>query len=496
MENGREASESNMKSEDCSVRLEQLGHRLAQEMERTEAIGRAWIEAPSDDAGIARHNVVICGAGMSGLSIAFGLKRRGVEGVHLIDRAPAGREGPWIGCARMKTLRSPKHLAGPDFGLPSLTPRAWFEAVYGAEAFASLDKMSRQDWMAYLDWYRAVTKPDIRNDTTLVGIEPAGTWLHLRLDTPEGPSLIACRSLVLATGIDGGGAPFIPSSVRALPKVLWTHSAETADDSHLKDRDVVVLGSATSSCDWAVTALEKGARRVTMIGRSPDFGRTEVLAWTNFPGFLSNFPELPDHQRWRFSRLYNAFKIPPTQDQFDRAVSDPRFSMALGHDISAIRQVGERIEVETDSDRFVADHLLLGTGYSLDFALRPELKALAPAVAFWGDRFTPPEGEESEEIAAHPYLGPGFELTPKDSARDGWLSRIHLFTCAALPSLGPISNGVTGMKYGLPRIADAVARSLFQDKAEDFLRDLADYREHHFDPRGHGTSVGGEGDAK
>lgn len=478
-----------MMGEDRASRLEQLAQRLHREMEQTEALGRTWLEPPASVPGPARYNAVICGAGMSGLSIAFGLKRKGVEGVHLVDRAPAGREGPWIGCARMKTLRSPKHLAGPDFGLPSLTPRAWFEAAHGEEAWESLDKMSRQDWMAYLAWYRAVTEPDVRNETALVGIDHADGWLRLHLTTPEGPDVIECRSLVLATEIDGGGGPFIPSFVRDLPKSLWTHSAELADDSHLKERDVVVLGSATSSFDWAVTALEKGARRVTMIGRSPDFGRTEVLAWTNFPGFLANFPELRDEQRWRFSRLYNTFKIPPTQDQFDRAVQDPRFTMALGHDIRAIRKAAGRVEVETDRGVFDADHLLLGTGYALDLSLRPELKALAPAVATWGDRFTPPPDEASEEIAAHPYLGSGFELTARDATRDGWLSRIHLFTCAALPSLGPISNGVTGMKYGLPRIVDAVARALFQDKAEDFLRDLANYREHHFDPRGHGGGV-------
>ncbi|HWU63635.1 MAG TPA: NAD(P)/FAD-dependent oxidoreductase [Ensifer sp.] len=468
-------------------RLEALERQLDAEMETTEALGRVWAQAPvAGPSEMPRYNVVICGAGMSGLAIAFGLKRRGIEGVLVIDKAEEGREGPWIGCARMKTLRSPKYLAGPDFGLPSLTPRAWFEALHGADAYESLDKMSRQDWMEYLGWYRSVTEPTVANRTSLTGISHVDGWLRLDLQSGSTSRQIECHRLILATGIDGGGAPLVPDFIRALPKETWTHSAEVADDSHLRDRDVAILGSATSSFDWAVTALEKGARSVTMIGRSRNFGRTEVLAWTNFPGFLGHFPELPDLTKWRYIRLYNGFKIPPTQDQFDRAVSNPRFKMTLGQKVRSMSLKDGRIVIESDNGTVMADHLLLGTGYKIDFTIRPELKAIAPHVAFWGDRFDPPEGEASMEISAHPYLGRGFELTAKDPQTHGWLSRIHLFNCSAIASLGPISNGVTGMKYGLPRIVDAVAGGLFQETAHDFLRDLAAYREHHFDPRGHG----------
>jgi len=150
-----------------------------------------------------------------------------------------------------------------------------------------------------------------------------------------------------------------------------------------------------------------------------------------------------------------------------------------------------RVVIESDSGTFSADHLLLGTGYTIDFTRRAELKSIAPHVAFWSDRFTPPDGETSAEIAAHPYLGRGFELTAKNAATHGWLSHIHLFNCSALASLGPISNGVTGMKYGLPRIVDAVVGGLFHEAADDFLRDLAAYQEHHFDPRGHGGDLEG-----
>lgn len=481
-----------MTSSTVAQRLEALAEKASDEITRTEAFGRTWLRAPGSMDGTLCYNVVVCGAGMSGLAIAFGLKRRGVDGVLVIDRQAACSEGPWIGCARMKTLRSPKGLAGPDYGIPSLTPRAWFEAVYGCDAWDSLDKMTRQDWMAYLNWYRAFTAPRVENETELTGIAYRDGWLELELNGSGGRRIVKCRRLVLATGLDGGGGPRIPANVANLPKHFWTHSAEVADDSHLEGRSVAVLGSATSSFDWAVTALELGAKDVTMIGRATCFGRTEVLDWTNFPAYLGHFAALPDIDRWRFTRRYLSFKIPPTQDQFDRTISYPNFSIQLGHRILSITPDGEQVTITTDKQAFRADHLLLGTGYALDLAMRPELKSHASDIALWRDRFTPPAGEESGDLASHPYLGPGFELQPRTPGEKDWLTRIHMFNGAATPSMGPVSNGVTGIKFGLLRIVEAMTGSLFSETAGDFLRDLASYKAQHFDPRGYGTGDSAE----
>lgn len=57
-----------------------------------------------------------------------------------------GKEGPWVTYARMVTLRTPKHLTGLDYGMPSLTFQAYYEARFGAEAWARLDKIPRELW--------------------------------------------------------------------------------------------------------------------------------------------------------------------------------------------------------------------------------------------------------------------------------------------------------------------------------------------------------------
>ena len=479
-----------MLEDEHDARLSALAARARDEMERVEAFGRVWLDAPAR-ASAFDYNVVICGAGMSGLAVAFGLKRRGVRGVALIDQRERGAEGPWLTCARMKTLRSPKSLAGPDLGLPSLTPRSWFEAKYGEAAWGPLDRIGREDWMDYLCWFREMTGPEVHNSCRLVAIRPEGDGLALTLEGGDLPREIRCRRLVIATGLEGSGAARIPEAVRTLPKRLWTHSAEPRPDPEFRDREFVVLGVGASGFDWAVTALEGGARAVTVVARSADLGRTEVLDWTNFPGFLAHMPDLPDAERRRFAHLYFSFKTPPTQDQFDRVVNHRNARLALGRQIETIEAVGERIRLQTHEGPIEADHLLLGVGYEMNLAAREETRGLAPHIAFWRDR-APPGPEETPASAAfldaHPYLGRGFELTPRDEARDSWTRRIHLFNNTAIASLGPISNGVTGMKYGAPRLADAVSGSLFREQAGRFADALAAYRHPHFDPRGHAES--------
>ena len=67
-----------------------------------------WLQARPAPGGEPALDVLIVGAGQSGLAIAFGLMRAQVDNILVIDKAEYGREGPWLTYARMRTLRSPK----------------------------------------------------------------------------------------------------------------------------------------------------------------------------------------------------------------------------------------------------------------------------------------------------------------------------------------------------------------------------------------------------
>jgi cation diffusion facilitator CzcD-associated flavoprotein CzcO len=465
--------------------LERLAAQVRRDLAVIEAPPPDWMRARIGPDGARAFDVVVVGAGLSGLSIAFGLRRQGVHNVLVLDQRARGFEGPWGTSARMATLRSLKQLTGPDLGVPSLTFRSWYEAARGPDAWDELDKIPPRDWMDYLSWYREVLDFPVRNETRLESILPAGDFLALSTRGPCGAGVLYCRRIVLATGVDGCGAPHVPAIVEAaLPPERYTHSAGWIDPATLAGREIGVLGAAASAFDWAVTALDSGARSVTLFARRSVLPVTEALAWANFPGFLGAFCELDDLRRWRFMRRFFALQQPPTQEMFDRATSHPRFRMALGAPWRRVGLEGGRVRVATDAGAWMFDHVLLGTGFRTDLSRRPELAAFVGEVALWSDRFAPPPGEEDAELARYPYLGAAFELTEKAPGAAPYLRRIHIFNNGAVPSLGPVCNGVTGLKYGAPKIVAGVVKSLFIEDADQHLEGLMSYNHAHF--RAHG----------
>ena len=246
------------------------------------------------------YDVVIVGAGQSGLATAYGLIREHVKNVVVVDRQPAGCEGPWKTYARMITLRTPKVVSGLDFGNPSLTPQAWFEAQWGAEAWEKVGKLPRETWQDYLDWYRRVLALPVENNSNVSGFCPIDDVVGVEI--ADGRTLLA-RKVILCTGLDGTGEWTVPKFISStLPKSHYAHCGEDIDFIALGGKSIGVLGNGASAFDNAATALEYGAKRVTLCLRKPLFPRINVHKWMETCGFLGHFWTLPDLDRWRFMR--------------------------------------------------------------------------------------------------------------------------------------------------------------------------------------------------
>ena len=112
--------------------------------------------------------------------------------------------------ARMDTLRSPKHLTGPDLGVPSLTFRAWYEAQHGTDGWAALYKIPRLEWAEYLLWVRNVLGLPIENRAEATALVLDGSLVRATLRGPRGEETVVARKVVLALGRDGSGAPRWP----------------------------------------------------------------------------------------------------------------------------------------------------------------------------------------------------------------------------------------------------------------------------------------------
>ena len=215
--------------------LDALAARLHEDLALLDLPARNWIPPRAVD-GHPVYDVVVVGAGMCGLTACAAMTLLGIRNVVVFDAAPAGREGPWVNYARMRTLRSPKGLTGPALGQAALTFRAYYQARFGAEAWASLGKIPRGLWMEYLVWYRQVLALPVQNGVRVTAVHRAGPDL-LALET-TGAGRVLTRRLVLATGRDGLGGRYVPPITAGLDQRFWAHSAEDIDFAALRGRAV------------------------------------------------------------------------------------------------------------------------------------------------------------------------------------------------------------------------------------------------------------------
>lgn len=450
--------------------LARLAAEVRQDLERIGETGADWVPAPD---GID-HNVVVVGAGQSGLAIALGLRRAGIGRVEVVDQALAGAEGIWRGPARMNVLRTPKVPPGPELGLPSLSFQAWFEAAYGREAYAALPAIPRTLWADYIDWFRTAADIPVRNGVRLERVEPQAGHLNLHFSAGEAPFTHTARKLVLATGIAGSGGPFIPEVVRqGLPPALYGHT-HAFDPATLKGRTVAILGSAASAFDAAGATLEAGARAVHLFARGHDLARGSAMKPFSFFGAWEHFYALPDADRWQVMRHFRRRAAFPPVPAVKRATAFANFRIHLDADWgrTAPHDSGVRITLRS-GEIFDADHVLLGTGYLADPRLTPAFADFATDIARWSD-VVPSASIDDEALAAAPYLGAGFELVARPGQNAPFLADIHFMAFSAMTSTGRPVGDIASLRHNVPRLVAAIGRDLFlKDRALHLGRFLA-----------------------
>ncbi len=432
-----------------------------------------WVKPRSLDDGTGVRDVVVVGAGMAGLAAAFALQCAGITNILAIDQAPAGREGPWVTYARMQTLRTPKHFPGPALGIPALTFRAWYEARFGLAAFAALGKAPRGVWMDYLVWYRRVLSLPVINGARLRGLTPEHGVMRLDIEQAGQVAPLWARRVVLATGREGFGGFRLPAVLAGLPAERISHTGLPIDFAALQGRRVAVLGGGASAVDNAACALEAGAASVHMFLRQPAMPRIHKFLPFAHPGFVHGFATASDAQRWCAILVPTRAGVPPPRDSLLRCTRHENFHLHVNAPWHAAAMQGDAVIAETGAGRFAFDHVIAATGFSVDIAAVPELAALAPHVALWRDRFTPPPGEEHDEMGRYPYLGADFALQEKVAGAAPWLAGIRLFSNAATQSLGFISSDIPGLSDGAARLASGLAADLFREDADADVADLA-----------------------
>lgn len=448
--------------------LKSLEERVRSELRHLSYPLKPWVVSKKD-----AYNVIVVGGGQGGLAVAFGLLRERLNRVLVLDQHPKGREGPWATCARMQTLRTPKHLTGPDLNIPSLTFQAYYEARHGAKAWEILEKVPTVEWASYLKWYREVLNLPVENDAKVERIVPAEDGL-LCLEVSRGGvwQALKTRRVVWATGIEGDGAWKTPELAGKLPRYLCAHTSEEISFQSLKGKRVGILGAGASAFDNAASAIEAGASEVHLFFRRAQLTTINYYRWMEFGGFLAYHADLDDAWRWRFMRYLTAPQ-PPTQDNLNRLRGKRNFQVHSLSPWKEVERVGEEVRVYTPEGNYTFDFLIFGTGFYVNPRNRPELEVFAGAITLWEDRYTPPPEEADPTLGKYPYLGSGFEFMGKDP----YLHNIHDFTFGATPSMGLSGASISGMKYSVPRLIGAIMKSFYLEDIEYYYDSLVSYKE-------------------
>jgi len=456
--------------------LAALEARLADELEFLQLPAPRWTPALERE-GQPVVDVAIIGAGMTGLAAAAALVQRGLS-VVAYDEAPAGLEGPWATTARMETLRSPKQLAGPALGIPSLTFRAWFEAQFGRAEWEALDKIPRLQWMDYLRWYREVLRLPVLNGHRITDIEPRADGLVvLRLET-EGHAMRAwARRVVVATGRAGLGGPALPAFAEALPRSRWAHSSDDNDYAALAGLRVGIVGAGASAMDSAATALEAGAAQVHLLVRRADLPRVNKGKGAGNPGFVVGYARLSDDWKWRIRHYINTQQVPPPRNSTQRVSRHANAHFHLGVAIESVSERRGALEVRTSAGPIELDFLIFATGFKVDWRQRPMLRHIAPCIRVWKDRYAPPAGDDDAELAESPDLGPAFEFQPRAGADCPGLDRIHCLSYPATLSLGVITGDIPAISEGALQLTDRLAALLYAEDIEHHFARMAAYAE-------------------
>jgi putative flavoprotein involved in K+ transport len=299
---------------------------------------------------------------------------------------------------RLHTTRGSSHL--PGLRLPRQCG-AW---------------VGRDDFVRYLERYRAHHRLDVHLNTAVDRIEPhdGGRNAPWRLHTSDGT--LTAGAVVVATGrCHTPHVPDWPGREGFTGALL--HAADYRNPGPYRGRKVLVVGAGNSGTEIAAVLSEHGARRVWLSLRTPpnilprNFSRGHVagrlteflpLSWRDRSSLLTQRCAVPD---------LTSFGIPlPRTGAFSRNEAEG-VNPVLDHGFVAAVRSGrvqpvaavERFEgphlVLTDGTRLAPDVVIAATGY------RPRLQSLLATPTVLNDAGYPlVHGARTSTTAPHLYF--------------------------------------------------------------------------------------------
>jgi FAD-dependent urate hydroxylase len=462
-------------------RLKELEELIHQDLVKINVPLLPWLRFPSTSKNEIL-DVAIIGGGMAGLTTSFALMKEGIFNIQVFDENDSGNEGPWQTYARMQHLRSNKALMGPALEIPSLTFMAWYEACWGKSAWKELKNIPTPLWGEYLAWYQHVLNIPIKNGLYLKKIIHSDGCIELLFQEGNKVSVYRARKVVLATGRLGFGGGEVPEFIQNISKRFYAHTSEVIDNHSFKRKRVVIIGAGASAFDFAATALENDAKQVNVLVRRDRIPTTNKFAQLSFPGMFHGFYYLSNEERCEIFAEALRCGIPPPKDSIDRIAHFENIHLFFKTYIERIIEKRDCLVIVTNRGEFVADFVILATGYDVDGYQRPELADIIDKILLWQD-FVPEDILQTlPKLGRFPFLGEHFQFLEKKPGQAPFLKDLYCFNYGSYLSHGLISGDIPGISFGAARLASGIARDFFIEQSFLYKQAVFEYNKELFDP--------------
>jgi thioredoxin reductase len=386
--------------------------------------------------------VAVLGAGPYGLSAAAHLKSKGMD-VRIFGRPMEF----WV-----KKMPDGMLLRSPRVASNISDPKRRFtlDTYEKAEGIAPIAPVPLETFVGYGQWFQRRLLPDL-DQREIRSVRRTDGNFSITL---EGGNELYAQRVVVAAGIE----PFqkIPAVFTALPPAQVSHCYQGCDVKGFRGKRVAVIGAGQSALESAALLHEQGAK-VEVIARIPELRWIGQHPWLHRLGPVSSMLySSHDVGPAGISRLVAApnlvRRIPlGLRDKIrTRAVRSAgsrwlparlaKVQLTMGQFVTEANHAGDEVELRLDDgSRRRVDHVLLGTGYSVDIARYPFLSAeLLHQVSV---------------MDGYPQLRSGFASS---------VPGLHFIGATAARTFGPLLYFVAGTEFASNELTTHIDRKQLQ----------------------------------
>ncbi|MCG7498654.1 NAD(P)-binding domain-containing protein [Vibrio sp. Of7-15] len=462
-----------------------LNELITQDLNEKKYFSRQSWCSPQKFSGHKVYDVIIVGAGHTGLALAHQLRLLGLGRVLLLDKQPCGKPGPWQDFARMEKLRTSKFSQGPECGNPLLSFKFWKNSVDGPDAFDQIDFIKTEDWANYLRWFKEILQLDVESETEVFAqqwVESANAF-EIRAKKGNTERKYYSSMLCLATGMTACGSWQAPKQlVNKTNLESIGYAWGKIDFSKLVGKHVAIIGGGASAFDNALEATKHGAKRADVLARRKIAtgkplseklwsGRDDSQIHDNentYPSDMTNpilrFSNTLDEKKY-LSVIRNFFSDgrttsrPEYQKQF-LGINNLTVNEALGQlKIEACKNSHQhRITSEHGFDELY-DYVIVATGPKFDVKAKKELFAISNEILTWGDR---EQKVDLLDIDALPKLSSEYQIQFK--SENSAAGKLYCLT-----DVIHITVGIPALANVIEKVSRSIASQLYANNAQHII---------------------------